>query len=122
MYHPAEVSGYPFSMVPVGDNTAAALTALLPPDDEIFEQLDLFKRRAHDNSFPHVPDEMTKREVERFLEDKENNASKAPDMLGLIFATLAVCMQIGIFDRNCGRRLEASVVADAQSKGEVYRK
>ena len=117
--YPAEGS-YPFKMVPVGDNTAAALTALLPPNDVIFQQLDLFERRAHDNSFPHVPDEMTRKEVERFLQDKETNASKAPDMLGLIFATLAVGMQIGVLDCNGGRWLEASV-ANAQSKGEVYR-
>jgi hypothetical protein len=54
------------------------------------------------------------------LQDKETNASKAPDMLGLIFATLAVGMQIGVFDGNGACRFEASV-ANAQSKGEVYR-
>lgn len=118
--YPAEGS-YPFGTIPVGDNTVTALTTLLPPDDEIFHHLDLFEKRGQSCSFPHVLDEMTKREVERFLEDRETNATKSPEMLGLIFATLAVGLQIGVFDQSSGQWLEASM-ASSHRRGEVYRR
>lgn len=119
---PAEGHMYPFPMVAVkGDTSAAALVTLLPPDEEIFQHLDLFRRRAQSCSFPHVPDEMTKKEVERFLEDKESNAFKAPDMLGLIFATLAVGMQIGVYDRNECQWLGAPMES-SHARSECYRK
>jgi len=112
---------YPFKMVSVGDNTLPALADLLPSNDMIFQTFRLFQERAQSCFFPHVPNEVTEKEVERFLEDKKNNAYKAPDMLSLIFATLAVGMQIGAFHRNGGQWLGASM-ADLQQEGEVYRK
>jgi hypothetical protein len=118
--YPADGS-YAFHMVSVGDNTAAALTDLLPPDEEIFQHLEHFNRRAQSCSFPHVPDEVTKKEVERFLADRKNNATKAPDMLGLIFAALAVGMQIGVFDQN-GCQWHQPSMANSHNKGEVWRK
>lgn len=108
-------------MVSVGDNSAAALTDLLPSDDEVFRHLDQFQQRAQSCSFPHVPDEVTKKEVERFLADRRNNATKAPDMLALIFAALAVGIQIGV-DGHDGRQwLEASTPG-LHNKGEAWRK
>jgi hypothetical protein len=112
---------YAFHMVSVGDNSAAALTDLLPSDEEIFQHLEHFHRRAQSCSFPHVPDEVTKKEVERFLADRKNNAEKAPDMLGLIFAALAVGMQIGVFDQN-GCQWHQPSMAISHSKGEAWRK
>lgn len=108
-------------MVSVGDNSAAALLQLLPSDEEIFQHLEHFKRRAQSCSFPHVPDEVTKKEVERFLADRVNNATKAPDMLALIFAALAVGMQIGVFDRSDSRWLEAAM-AESHENGKAWRK
>jgi hypothetical protein len=118
--YPADGS-YPFPMVRVGENSPEALTDLLPSDEEIFQHLEHFKRRAQSCSFPHVPDEVTKKEVERFLADRKNNAARAPDMLGLIFAALAVGTQIGVYDRNNRQWLEASM-AESHSKSEVWRK
>lgn len=118
--YPAEGS-YPFKMISVGDNTLTALIDLLPSDDVIFQALQLLQNRAQSCSFPHVPDEVTKKEFERFLKNRKNNANNAPDMLGLMFMTLAVGMQIGAFDRNGGQWLGASM-ADSQQEGEVYRK
>jgi hypothetical protein len=88
---------YAFHMVSVGDNSAAALTDLLPPDEEIFQHL------------------------EHFHADRKNNAEKAPDMLGLIFAALAVGMQIGVFDQN-GCQWHQPSMAISHSKGEAWRK
>lgn len=118
--YPADGS-YPFPMVSVGDNSAAALTDLLPSDDEVFRHLDQFQQRAQSCSFPHVPDEVTKKEVERFLADRRNNATKAPDMLALIFAALAVGVQIGVDDDDRRPWLEAST-AGLHNKGEAWRK
>ena len=63
----------------------------------------------------------TKKEVERFLADRVNNATKAPDMLALIFAALAVGMQIGVFDRSDSRWLEAAM-AESHENGKAWRK
>ena len=119
--YPDEDLDYPFQMVPIGDNTPAALLELLPPDEEIFQHLEHFKQRAQSCSFPHVPDEVTKKEVERFLADRKSNANKAPDMLALIFAALAVGMQIGVYDRNGRQWLEASM-AESHIAGKAWRK
>jgi len=118
--YPAEDQDYPFQMIPIGDNTPAALLELLPSDEEIFQHLEHFKRRAQSCSFPHVPDEVTKKEVERFLADRKVNANKAPDMLALIFAALAVGMQIGVYDRNGCQWLEASM-AESHLAGKAWR-
>lgn len=116
---------YPFPTVPVGDNIAAALTALLPSDEEIFDHLEHFKRRAQSCSFPHIPDEVTTKEVERFLADRVNNTNKAPDMLALIFAALAVGIQRGVFERFSDRWYKgtmAEAMAGAHDKGKAWRR
>lgn len=119
--YPAQGLTYPFHIVPVGDNSAAALTDLLPSnDEEIFQHLELFQTRAQSCSFPHVPDEVTKKEVERFLEDRKSNATKAPDMLALLFATLAVGVQIGVYYRN-GRRWLGAPMEEAHGASGCYR-
>ncbi|KAM0720357.1 hypothetical protein Q7P37_004493 [Cladosporium fusiforme] len=118
--YPAQGLQYPFHIIPIGDNSAAALTDLLPSnDEEIFGHLDLFQKQAQSCSFPHFSDEMTKKEVERFLEDRKTNATKAPDMLALLFATLAVGVQIGVHDRNGRRWLEAPM-EEAHGASECY--
>ena len=77
--------------------------AILPAPDALFSYLDSFQRRAQSCSFPHTPDEVTRKEVERFLDDKEKNAELHPDMLALIFATVATGMQMGQYDRSGNR-------------------
>ena len=93
---------YPFHVVE-GRSSIRALVALLPEPDTLFSCLDSFQRRAQSCSFPHTPDEVTKKEVQRFLESKEKNAELYPDMLALIFATVATGMQMGQYDRSGGR-------------------
>ncbi|KXL49340.1 hypothetical protein M433DRAFT_64551 [Acidomyces richmondensis BFW] len=62
----------------------------------------IFQERAQACSFPHMPDEVTRKEVERFLSDAEENAKAYPDMLAFIFAALATGLQLGECDRNSG--------------------
>lgn len=115
-------SMYPFPIFPgwVGQDTAATLYHVLPSRDEIFEILDLFQRRAQSCSFPHTPEEVTRNEVERFLADGESNAQKYPDMLALLFATLATGLQMGEYDR-CGGQWVAGETANTILRADVYR-
>ena len=105
-----EPTSYPFPVVPKY-STIPSLLELLPPREELFAWIDHFRRRAQSCSFPHTPQEVTKREVERFLDDAERNASHFPDMLALIFATLATGLQMGEYDRSGGEWVPGAVEA-----------
>ncbi|KAL8712728.1 MAG: hypothetical protein Q9225_006882 [Loekoesia sp. 1 TL-2023] len=80
-----------------GTNT---LINLLPKDhQEIFFYLKAFQRRGQSCSFPHLPDEFTEVEVQRFLNNVKENSEQHPEMLALLFATLAQGIQNGVFDK-----------------------
>jgi len=100
-------------------NVSAALIATLPARDELFSILDDFQRRAQSCSFPHTPDEVTAKEIERFLADSEVNAQKYPDMLALIFATLATGLQMGEYDRAGAQWVRESMTATMR-RADVY--
>lgn len=93
---------YPFHVVE-GRSSLEALVAILPESEALFSCLDSFQKRAQSCSFPHTPDEVTRKEVQRFLDSKEKNAGLHPDMLALIFATVATGMQMGQYDRSGNR-------------------
>jgi hypothetical protein len=111
---------YPFPMMHGGNSAVEMVRALLTSHDEIFQCLDMFQRRAQSCYFPHTPDEVTRWEVERFLDDKEKNAEQYPDMLALIFATMATGMQMGVYDRH-GEWVPGAV-EESRRKSDVYRK
>ena len=94
---------------------------VLPVHEELFKCLELFQRRAQPCSFPHTPHEITKREVERFLEDKERNANQFPDMLALLFATLACGLQMGQYDKNGGQWVQGAVEATRNLRSDPFR-
>ncbi|KAK4542876.1 hypothetical protein LTR36_006065 [Oleoguttula mirabilis] len=115
-------SMYPFPVLPgwgIGEGTAATLIQVLPARDELFQILESFQRRAQSCSFPHTSDEVTKREVERFLADGEGNAQKYPDMLALLLATLATGLQMGVYDRSGGKWV-AGETTTTILKADVY--
>lgn len=115
-------SMYPFpTMWPTsGDpNCIPKLLSCLPPPEQLYECLDLFQKRAQSCSFPHVPDEITRKEVERFLADARNNAERFPDMLALIFAALATGVQMGSYDKN-GSQWAADQMRKAKDEADVY--
>lgn len=114
-------AAYPFPIIWHGGNSAVEMArTLLTSHDEIYACLDMFQRRAQSCYFPHTPDEVTKKEVERFLSDVEGNAERFPDMLALIFATLATGMQMGVYDLH-GDWI-AGAVEDTRRKSDVYRR
>ncbi|KAL9615344.1 MAG: hypothetical protein Q9167_000172 [Letrouitia subvulpina] len=91
------------------------LLNLLPKDQEdIFSYLSAFQRRAQACSFPHVPDECTELEVQRFLSNRKQNAEEHPDMLALLFATLAQGLQNGVYDKFGGDWHAGAVVSESR--------
>ena len=91
----------------------------LPEQGELMEYLDAFQKRAQACSFPHVPSEITKTEVERFLSDKRKNAEAFPDMLALLFAALALGAQHGVWDRHGGKWAPGAMEQEV-NKANVY--
>lgn len=117
MYAAPEGSSYPFLLPFAGDASALAHN-LLGSHSDVYAALDHFQERAQSCYFPHTPDEVTRREVERFLSDAEGNAERHPDMLALIFATLATGMQMGVYDKHNGWRPGA--VEEDRIRSDVY--
>jgi hypothetical protein len=91
----------------------------LPSRDELLESLGAFERRVSVCSFPHVPFEITRSEVERFLDDGRRNAQMCPDMLALLFAAMALGGQHSVWDTS-GCQWEADAMAIEIGKGNVY--
>ncbi|KAI9836348.1 MAG: hypothetical protein M1837_003396 [Sclerophora amabilis] len=114
-----DVPLYPFPSLWRADGGAAALLDCLPPREELFGYLDAFQKRAQSCSFPHVPEEITTKEIERFLSDPKGNSFKYPDMLALIFAALAQGLQNGVFDKSGGEWVEGAMEAESW-KGDLY--
>ena len=114
-------TSHPFPTLWPAKDGAGVLIQLLPSKDEIFLYLDAFQQRAQSCSFPHVPEECTKKEVERFLANVEHNALVHPDMLALLFTTLAQGLQSGVYDRGGGQWVAGAMDEDSK-KGDVYSK
>lgn len=114
-------SSYPFATLwHQGADTIAQLLKTLPDRAELVAALDMFQHKAQSCSFPHVPDNTTKREVLRFLDNADENAEKHPDMLALVFATLATGIQLGVYDRN-GSLWVRGATEKATRQADVYR-
>jgi hypothetical protein len=121
MHTPWNPSPYPFATLFKGtlDECIPELLSVLPQKEELHEYLDAFQKRVHVCSFPHIPIEITKSEVERFLSDGRKNAQMCPDMLALLFAALALGSQHCVWDK-CGGQWVASVMKAESQKGDVY--
>lgn len=112
---------HPFPTLWSVKEETSGLVALLPCREDIFLYLNSFQRRAQSCSFPHIPEECTEPEVQHFLENVEHNAAIHPNMLALLFATLAQGLHVGIYDRDGGKWIAGSVEAETK-KGDVYRR
>lgn len=113
-------TSHPFPTLFSAKDDTSSLIKLLPPEPDLFHYLDAFQRRAQPCSFPHVPDECTNNEVRRFLENVERNAALHPDMLALLFATLARGTQDGVYDKYGASWVAGSVETESKM-GDVYR-
>jgi len=113
---------YPFPVFGDWGATQSASTLLncLPKADDLFSVLESFQERAQACSFPHMPDEVTRKEVARFLNDAEENAKAYPDMLAFIFAALATGLQMRERDQNGGQWV-AGDMKSTMLQADVYR-
>ncbi|KZF22453.1 hypothetical protein L228DRAFT_268916 [Xylona heveae TC161] len=114
-----DAPSYPFPSLWPASAGVSVLLNCLPARDELMSQIESFQNRAQSCSFPHVPDKIMPKEIDRFLADADANAFKNPDMLALIFAALAQGLQNGVYDRCGGKWVEGAMEADMR-KGDVY--
>ncbi|KAL5119421.1 hypothetical protein ACEQ8H_002690 [Pleosporales sp. CAS-2024a] len=121
MYTPKSPPPYPFpSFFPATpDECIPELLKCLPQREELFECLHAFEKRVHVCSFPHVPFEITKSEVERFLNDARRNSEICPDMLALLFAAIALGGQHSVWDRS-GGQWGSDAMQFEEAKGNIY--
>lgn len=121
MYAPRDLPLYPFATLFSGslELCIPQLLDCLPPEDELLSYLDAFQKRVHVSFFPHIPTEITKSEIERFLHDPTKNTEKCPDMLALLFAALALGSQHCVWDK-CGGRWVAGAMEEESKRGNLW--
>ncbi|OAL45787.1 hypothetical protein IQ07DRAFT_603723 [Pyrenochaeta sp. DS3sAY3a] len=101
-YTDSHTPSYPFATLfkATPQECIPQLLSCLPQDGEIHQYLDSFERRVNIFSFPHMPLEITRSEIERFLSERQKNSEMHPDMLALLFAAIAVGGQYSIWDKS----------------------
>ncbi|KAF2822635.1 hypothetical protein CC86DRAFT_80889 [Ophiobolus disseminans] len=121
MYAPKNPPPFPFpTFFPATpEECIPKLLKCLPQRADLFKSLSAFETRVNICSFPHIPFEITKAEVERFLDDAKKNAQMCPDMLALLFAAMALGGQHSVWDRSEGRWDRKAMEGEAK-KGDVY--
>ncbi|ORX96802.1 fungal-specific transcription factor domain-domain-containing protein [Clohesyomyces aquaticus] len=122
MYAPRDIPAFPFpTLFPAEqDSCIDCLLHCLPERRvELPAYLDAFQKRALICAFPHIPVEITKGEVDRYLSDARNNVQICPDMLALLFAALALGSQHCVWDKY-GQQWKSGAVEEESKKGGVY--
>lgn len=109
---------YPFPTLWPAMSRTQGLLQCLPPRDELYHYLESFSTKARGFAFPYVPEDLSQKEVERFLENAEENADKVPDLLALIFAALALGVQLDMFENRQGAG--TGVSQNSSRKGEIF--
>jgi hypothetical protein len=121
MYTPKTPPPYPFATMfaATPEECIPQLLSVLPTRREMMEYLAAFEKRVHICSFPHIPIEISKSEIERFFADEQRNARMCPDMLALLFAAMALGAQHSVWDKS-GGRWKAEVMDAETQRGNVY--
>ncbi|KAF2027732.1 hypothetical protein EK21DRAFT_71311, partial [Setomelanomma holmii] len=121
MYSPRNPPPHPFPTIfrATPEECFPELLECLPPREDLLEALSAFEKRVNVCSFPHVPFEITRGEVERFLDDERRNAEMYPDVLALLFAAIALGGQHSVWDKS-GCQWDAMAVHDEAKRGNVY--
>lgn len=110
---------YPFPTHWLWSNETISPVNEIPLEGVISSCLQSCQDRAQAFSFPHVSASCTPAVVKGFLDNIEHNAQTEPDMLALLFATLAHGMQNGVYDR-CGQTWIAGAVENSYRQGDVW--
>ena len=119
MFSSQMTKSIPFPTVWSLQDDGSTLLKLLPSKQEIFACLNAFHCRAQSLSFPHIPEECTEQEIRRFLANIEHNATVHLDMLALLFCTLALGLQTGVYDKY-GERWVAGAVEKELLQGDMW--
>ncbi|CAO2649913.1 Nn.00g012050.m01.CDS01 [Neocucurbitaria sp. VM-36] len=121
MYAPKNPPPHPFATLfkATPEECIPELLSCLPTKEELLGYLTVFEKRVNVCSFPHVPIEITRSEVERFLSDARKNSQLYPDMLALLFAAIAIGAQHSVWDKS-GEQWKAEVMDVEMRRGDVY--
>ncbi|KAF1944955.1 hypothetical protein EJ02DRAFT_452044 [Clathrospora elynae] len=121
LYTPRNPPTYPFATLfhAAPDQCIPQLLSCLPAMEELFEYLAALEKKVNVCALPHVPVEISRSEVERFLFDPKKNVMMCPDMLALLFSALALGAQHSVFDKG-GGKWDAHVMEAETRKGNVY--
>lgn len=90
---------FPFPALWTATSPPSELLQILQPHEDLFAFIDSFTRMGQGFVFPYLPEELTKKEVQHFLQDAEQNANKHPDYLALIFAASALGEQLSCLEQ-----------------------
>ena len=112
-------NSYPFPTFWSATDDITSLIRVLPPEQDLFFYRESFQRRSALFSFPMVPDEVTEVEIRKFLVNVEQNATSRPDYLALLFATLALGLHDGVFDK-LGEKWAPGSMESETRKGDIY--
>lgn len=120
-YTNSHTPSYPFATLfkATPQECIPQLLSCLPLDEEIAQYLVSFERRVNVCSFPHMPLEITRSEVERFLSDRQKNSEMYPDMLALLFAAIALGGQYSVWDKSGGQWVSQTMDAEIR-KCDVF--
>jgi hypothetical protein len=119
IHTPRNPPTYAFPTIFSASSGAHPLLDCLPARAELLEHLGAFETRVNICSFPYVPVEISRNEVERFLADPKKNAQMSPDFLALLFAAIALGAQHSVWDKG-GGRWDIDVMSIETRKGNVY--
>jgi hypothetical protein len=119
IYAPRNPPTYAFPTIFSAASGVLPLLDCLPVKEELLEYLSAFERHVSICSFPYVPVEISRSEVERFLVDSKKNAQMCPDFLALLFAAIALGAQYSVW-RKAGGRWDADLLDIESRKGNVY--
>lgn len=109
-------SMYPFPTLWEATTATQGLLYCLEPHDTLLTYIETFGKKAVGFACPFLPEELSQKEVENFLQDAEHNTNVCPDALALIFAGAALGIQLGGEDENAKSR------QDRLQRGDVFRK
>lgn len=121
LFVPTSPSTYPFATLfaATPEECIPQLLNILPGREAVHDYLTAFENRVYVCAFPHLPVELTKNEVDRFLADPERNSRMCPEMLALIFAAIALGAQHSVWDKGSESWRTETIDEEAQ-RGNVY--
>lgn len=116
-YTDSHTPSYPFATLfkATPQECIPQLLSCLPQDGGIHQYLDSFEKRVNIFSFPHMPLEITRSEIERFLSERQQNSEMHPDMLALLFAAIALGGQYSIWDKSGEQWVSGAMDAEMRS-------